>query len=130
MKGKLNDVDRHAIYNALKKLVSKDPSQPFIVSHPVYGYFAQRYELSIRSVHWEPDKIPTNEQMMELNRILKEHPAKWVIWEREPIKESTQRLQAVGIDSLVFDPCGNTPGQGDFLNVMHEYVENLKSAFK
>ena len=68
--------------------------------------------------------------MMELNRILKEHPANWMIWEGEPIKESTQRLQAVGIDSLMFDPCGNTPGQGDFLSVMRQNVENLKSAFQ
>ena len=52
-----------------------------------------------------------------------------MIWEGEPIKESTQRLQAVGIDSLMFDPCGNTPGQGDFLSVMRQDVENLKPAF-
>jgi len=48
-------------------------------------------------------EIKTNEQMMELNRILKEQSAKWMIWEGKPIKESTQRLQAIGIDSLMFD---------------------------
>jgi zinc transport system substrate-binding protein len=59
----------------LKTQVSKNPARPLIVSHPVYDYFARRYGLNIKSVHWEPGEIPTNEQMMELNRILKEHPA-------------------------------------------------------
>jgi len=114
----------------LKALISKNPLQPLVVSHPVYDYFARRYELNIKSVHWEPDEVPTNEQMMQLNRILKEHPAKWMIWEGKPVNESAERLQAIGTDSLVFDPCGNTPDQGDFLSVMRQNVENLKLAFK
>jgi len=114
----------------LKTLISKDPSRPLVVSHPVYDYFARRYGLNIKSVHWEPDEIPTNEQMMELNRILKEHPAKWMLWEGKPMKESTERLKAIGLDSLVFDPCGNTPDQGDFLSVMRQNFDNLKLAFK
>ncbi len=114
----------------LKTLVSKDPSQPLVVSHPVYDYFARRYGLDIKSVHWEPDEIPTNEQMMELNRILKKHPAKWLIWEGKPMKESAERLQAIGTDSLVFHPCANTPDKGDFLSVMRQNIKNLNPAFK
>ncbi len=114
----------------LKTLISKDPSKPLVVSHPVYDYFARRYGLNIKSVHWEPDEIPTNEQMIELNSFLKEHPAQWMIWEAEPMKESAERLRAIGLDSLVFDPCGNIPDQGDFLYVMRQNVENLKPVFK
>ena len=112
----------------LKTLVSIDPSRPLVVSHPVYDYFARRYGLNIKSLHWEPDQIPTNEQMMELNRILKEHPAKWMIWEGKPKKESVERLSAIGVDSLVFNPCGNTPDHGDFLSVMRQNIKNLKPA--
>jgi len=101
-----------------------------VVSHPVYDYFARRYGLNIRSVHWEPDDILTNEQMMELNSILKEHPAKWMIWEGEPVQASVDKLKTLGIDSLVFDPCGNVPKQGDFLTIMRQNVENLKPAFQ
>jgi len=114
----------------LKTLVSKDPSRPLVVSHPVYDYFARRYGLNIKSVHWEPDEIPTNEQMLELNRILKEHPAKWMVWEGIPTKKSVERLQAIGVESLVFDPCGNAPNQRDFLSVMRQNVKNLKAAFQ
>ena len=114
----------------LKKLISKDISRPLVVSHPVYDYFARRYGLNIKSVHWEPDETPANEQMMELNRIVKEHPAKWMIWEGEPMKETVERLLSIGVNSLVFNPCGNTPDQGDFLSVMRQNVDNLKLAFQ
>ena len=114
----------------LKTLISKDPSRPLVVSHPVYDYFARRYGLNIKNVHWEPDEIPTNEQMLELKSILKEHPAQWMIWEGKPMKESAEKLKTIGLDSLVFDPCGNIPDQGDFLSVMRQNVENLKPVFK
>ena len=114
----------------LKTLISKDPSRPLVLSHPIYDYFARRYGLNIKSLHWEPDEIATNEQMMKLNRILKVHPAKWMIWEGKPMQESVERLQAIGLDSLVFDPCGNTPDQRDFLNVMRQNVDNLKPVFQ
>ena len=122
--------DLMALDRTIKHMVSKDRTRPLVVSHPVYDYFARRYGLNIKSVHWEPDESPTNEQMLALNRILKEHPAKWMIWEGKPMKQSAERLQAIGIDSLAFDPCGNTPAQGDFLSVMRQNVENLKPAFK
>ncbi|MGW8208657.1 MAG: metal ABC transporter substrate-binding protein, partial [Syntrophobacteria bacterium] len=72
----------------MKALVSKDPSKPFVVSHPVYDYLARGYGLNIKSVHWEPDEVVDDRQLMELQNILKDHPAKWMIWEGEPIKES------------------------------------------
>lgn len=122
--------DIMALDRTIKEIVSKDRVRPLMVSHPVYDYFTRRYGLNIKSVHWEPDEIPTNENMMELNHILKEHPAKWMIWEGKPLQESVERLKAIGIDSLVFDPCGNAPDQGDFMSVMRQNLENLSPAFQ
>ena len=113
----------------IQAVVSKDPLKPLLVSHPVYDYFARRYGLKIKSVHWEPDEVPSAEQWLELQKILKEHPAKWMIWEGEPMGESVERLKSIGVNSLVFDPCGNTPDQGDLLTMMRQNVENLKLAF-
>jgi zinc transport system substrate-binding protein len=113
----------------IKEIVSKDQSRPLVVSHPVYDYFARGYGLNIRSVHWEPDEIPTTEQMVELHTILKDHPAKWMIWEGEPINESVERLKAIGLQSVVFDPCGNAPDQGDFMSMMQQNVQNLREVF-
>jgi zinc transport system substrate-binding protein len=122
--------DLIALDKTIKEVVSNNRARPLVVSHPVYDYFAHGYGLNIRSVHWEPDDILTNEQMMELNSILKEHPAKWMIWEGEPVQASVDKLKTLGIDSLVFDPCGNVPQQGDFLTIMRQNVENLKPAFQ
>ena len=92
-------------------IVANKPEQPFVASHPVYEYFARRYGLNIISVHWEPEQVPGEEQWVELQSILKDHPAKWMIWEGEPDPVSVARLESMGINSLVFDPCGNAPGQ-------------------
>ena len=113
----------------IKEIVSKNQSKPLVVSHPVYDYFARGYGLNIRSVHWEPDEIPTTAQMLELQNILKDHPAQWMIWEGEPVKEAVDRLKAISMQSVVFDPCGNAPDQGDFMSVMRQNIENLKTVF-
>jgi zinc transport system substrate-binding protein len=113
----------------IQAIISQKPSTPLIASHPVYDYFTRRYGLNIVSVHWEPDQVPGDEQWSALKAILKQHPAKWVIWEGEPVQVSVDRLKTHGIDSLVFDSCGNVPDQGDFLTVMQRNVEGLRKAF-
>ena len=45
------------------------------------------------------------------------------------MRASVDKLAASGIKSLVFDPCGNVPDQGDFLSVMKQNVKNLEAAF-
>jgi zinc transport system substrate-binding protein len=121
--------DLMALDQKIKQIVSKNQQQPLIASHPVYDYFAERYGLNMKSVHWEPDEMPNQEQWIELRDILKEHPAKWVIWEGVPIKACVEELKSMGISSLVFDPCGNVPEKADFLAVMKQNIENLKLAF-
>ncbi len=122
--------DLLALDDEMKSIVAKNPLSPLVASHPVYDYFANRYKLNIKSVHWEPDEIPNNSQWIELQRMLKEHPAKWMIWEGAPDPASVEKLKSAGINSLVFDPCGNIPDQGDFMSVMRRNGENLKPAFQ
>jgi zinc transport system substrate-binding protein len=122
--------DLMALDQEIMQTVSKNPSKPLIASHPVYEYFSRRYGLSIKSVHWEPDEVPTDEQCIELQGILKDHPATWMIWEGEPNPSSVAKLKSMGINSLVFDPCGNVPEEGDFLSVMRQNAQNLKTAFQ
>lgn len=109
--------------------VSKNPDKPLLVSHPVYDYFEKRYRLNIQSVHWEPDMPPRDAQWMELKSIQGDHKAQWMIWEGDPNPATVKKLQALGIESLTFDPCGNVPDGGEFLKVMQQNVENLKMAF-
>jgi zinc transport system substrate-binding protein len=119
-----------ALDQRIQKITSQNKSMPLIVSHPVYDYFTQRYGLNIVSVHWEPEEVPTKPQLVELQKIIDEHPAKWMIWEGEPDPRSVNILKTLGVDSLVFDPCGNKPEEGDFMTVMRRNIDNLSEAFK
>jgi len=124
------EYDLLALDEEMKRIAAKNPLSPLVASHPVYDYLSRRYGFNMRSVHWEPDEFPSDAQWSELRAILKKHPAKWMIWEGEPMKESAERLKAIGVNSLVFDPCGNIPDQGDFMSVIRRNGKNLESAFQ
>jgi len=53
-----------------------------------------------------------------------------MIWEDTPMKETDEKLKSLGIRSIVFNPCGNSPENGDYLSVMTHNVENLKTVFQ
>ena len=102
---------------------------PLVASHPVYHYLAARYGLDIESVHWEPEVAPSEDMWARLEALLQHHPAAWMIWEGEPRPESVQRLEAMGLRSIVFSPGANRPEQGDLLLLMQENLGNLEKIF-
>ncbi len=106
------------------------PGQPLLGSHPVYQYLARRYGLNLKSVHWEPNEMPAPAEWEGLCKILAGHPAKVMIWEAPPSKEIAGKLKALGVESVVFDPCPNRPESGDFLGVMKKNLENLRVAMR
>jgi zinc transport system substrate-binding protein len=103
--------------------------EPLVFSHPVYQYFARRYQLNGQSVHWEPDENASDEMWRDLEEVLSSHPARWMIWEGEPLAETVRELEKRGIRSLVYDPCGSSPEEGDFLAMMQRNVNVLEAAF-
>ena len=122
--------DLLALDQRLEAIVAKQRAQPLVASHPVYQYLARRYGLNLQSVLWEPDVMPDDKQWQGLQSILQAHAAKWMLWEGAPLPASVDKLRTLGVKSLVFDPCGNTPEQGDFLSVMKQNVANLQQAFQ
>jgi len=100
-----------------------------VFSHPVYQYLERRYGLKGESLHWEPDAAPGEEMWNEMASVKKRTRARVVIWEGEPPPEVRARLTTMGLSSVVFDPCGNTPSTGDFLSIMRGNVASLDSAF-
>lgn len=102
---------------------------PLVASHPVYHYWARRYSFNLQSVLWEPEVVPDEKAIEALKDLLAKHPAKWMIWEGTPAPESVAKLEALGVKSLVFDPCGNLPDEGDFMSVMKANIEGLEKAF-
>lgn len=121
--------DLLAIDQAVASALAGVEAEPLLGSHPVYQYFARRYGLNLESVHFEPDEFPDDEAWSELRDLLREHPARWMIWEDQPMPEIAARLVELGVNSVVFEPCANVPDTGDYLSVMRANIANLEAAF-
>jgi zinc transport system substrate-binding protein len=113
----------------LLKVGERLAKAPLVASHPVYHYWARRYGINLQSVLWEPETVPDDSALAELQALLAKHPAKRMVWEGEPARESVAKLEALGIGSVVFAPCGNQPDEGDFFTVMAANVAALEQAF-
>jgi zinc transport system substrate-binding protein len=123
------ETDLLALDQQINRIVTLKPDQPLLASHPVYQYFQRRYGLNLKSMMWEAQDVPDESQWATLERMFDEHPARWMIWEDEPNPETVERLRGMGVDSLVFNPTGNRPAEGDFLSVMRQNVLHLQQAF-
>lgn len=98
-------------------------------SHPVYQYLARRYGLAIPSVHFEPDTYPEADGWQDLEHLLEDHAATWMLWEGEPIAQTADRLREMDLESVVFDPCANRPESGDYLSAMEANAAGIESVF-
>ncbi len=113
----------------LKRLFSSRADEPLLASHPVYQYLARRYGLEVISLHWEPQQPPTVEMMQDIDSILVEHPATFMLWEGEPLDVMRRKLKDRGVECIVFRPGANTPDAGDFMHLMRKNVEVLARVF-
>lgn len=101
---------------------------PVLASYPIYQYFTRRYGLGLETVQLESWVAPTAEQWDELAALHAEHPARWMIWESQPVAEIVERLETMGIGVIVIDPCATPPDEGDYLSVMRDNAANLSAA--
>ena len=125
LRSDLEDLDA-----ALVAVASGDPELPVLASHPVYGYLAARYDWNLKSMHWEPDAMPGDDEWEKLDALLAEHPAKWMVWEAEPDVTIAEKLVARGLNIAVFSPCGNVPTGKDYVQIMRANIANLKPVFE
>jgi zinc transport system substrate-binding protein len=113
----------------LLSIASSNPNQHVVFSHPVYQYLENRYKIKGTSLHWEPDIMPDDEQWKELSHLIEHHPGSIMIWEGEPLPEISGRLESMGIQKMVFEPCANMPEEGDFLSIMKRNVQHLRNIY-
>ena len=123
--GELKEMDRR-----MQAVVAKNPDLPLVVSHPVYQYLTRRYGMNTKAVHWEPDAAPSDGQVAELQGLLNSHSSQWMIWENTPVSEAREKLTEIGMQSTVFNPCGNVPESGDFMTVMKKNIQDLESVYQ
>jgi len=98
---------------------------PILFSHPVYQYLERRYNLNGKSMHWEPNEMPSEGEWRALAQLNREFNAFIMIWEAPPLPETETRLQAMGIRSLVFETMEIPPREGNFLTIMRANIERL-----
>jgi len=99
--------------------------QPLLFSHPVYQYLIRRYAINGHELHWEPDSMPSPDEWREFDVLLKEFPARWMLWEGVPRPEIVAALDQRGVATRVFEPVSNQPADGDYLSVMRENIARL-----
>ena len=101
---------------------------PMVATHPRYQYLAQRYDLSIASLEWEAGEAPSAEGLAELEALVTETGARILIWEAEPPAVAIEATDALGIQSVVFDPMAHAPIDGTYPEAFAAAVTNLADA--
>lgn len=102
--------------------------RPLFASHPVYQYLERRMGLNLVSMHWEPNEMPESAAWTDFDQLLERHAGQLMLWEDEPLPETRAALEERGVVIVVYPPCFNRPGSGDFLSVMLENAANLETA--
>jgi zinc transport system substrate-binding protein len=114
-----------ALDEALRQAFDAIGEQALVFSHPVYQYLASRYALNAVSIHWEPGEDPGIKAWIELQKILRQHPAKLMIWEDEPGEVIAGKLEQLGLQPMVFHTASNQPNGNDYFEVMNANVNRL-----
>ena len=131
------DIDAHytvlerellEVDKALETAFAALGGQPLLFSQPVYQYLERRYGLNGRSLHWQPDRFPGDDGVVELRAVLGEHPARIMLWDDYIIQVTVDLLETEGIRSLVFRTGANRPETGDYLDLMRANLANLQRA--
>ena len=110
----------------MRAACSQLAGQAIIVSHPIYHYWQRAYALDVRAVHWEPETVPDQAALAELDALLEERRSTIFCWEYPPDPRSTALLAARGLRSIVVSPAGRA-GAGEPLAVLRQNIAALRS---
>ncbi len=119
------EAELKALDSQMEKAFSVWRNAVVVASHPVYQYLGAGYGLHIHSAHWEPGQEVDPELVKSFVESMHHGDMKMMLWEGEPHPETRQLLEDAGLKVVVFLPCGNKPGQGDYLSVMKNNIESL-----
>lgn len=120
----LDDLDQQFIA-AAKRI----QSVPLISSRPVYQYLARRYPLKLDSMNWKPQAVPDEKELSQLRDLLKQHPARAMIWPEEPADEIKKILEdQFQIRSYVVRlQASQVDAPADWLESMKENLHTIQS---
>ena len=128
-------LDLDELHTALEGYRDRAADTPLLASHPAYNYVARRYGWNIKNLDLDPQQMPDNESLDEIRTLLKEHPARFILWESAPDPAIAARLEAeLELTSVVFSPCelhsaADRDAGLDYLSVMRQNIQNLAQVF-
>jgi len=105
-----------------------------LASHPAYNYLARSYALKIKSFHMDPGETPAAGELAALEKHLKEHPARLILWEDTPKPENEKLMrEKFALASVVFSPCEALAKEDreagrNYFDVMKRNIANLSAA--
>lgn len=120
----------------LKTLSQKLGDQHLLANHPAYNYLARRYGWNVKNYHLEPEQLPSEEAVAEIESYLAKNPATIMLWESQPSLEVAEKFENVlSLQSVVFSPCEMLPSEAreagkTYLTVMNQNVARLESALE
>ena len=111
----------------------KEAGEPFqneilLASHPVYQYFARAYLGEVRAMLWEPDLFPSDEEWVVLETLKDESRARFMLWEDEPLPETRERLEEMGLELIIIRPGFSMPESGSFMDILKANLNELQRA--
>lgn len=90
-----------------------------------FQYLARRYRLDVSFLSWATH-LPLDEAAWEeLDAVVADNPAQWLLWRGEPTEEARDGLGERGISIIALDIASHEPPEGDFLDAMAAIREAL-----
>ncbi len=126
------EADLSALDKRLKAVSEKLTDETLLANHPAWNYLARRYGWNLKTYHLDPEEMPDVAAFTKLTMELAQKPARFILWESEPMAEIADRFgKELGLTSIVFSPCESIDAEQveageDFLTMMNANVDRLE----
>lgn len=104
-------------------------SGKWLSAKPRFHYLLARCETAPEVLHWEASETIESAQWESLASRLNGGSG-ILLWSEPPTTATRERLVDDGVKCVVMDTIARRPKEGDFLSVMRDNLETIRSAFR
>jgi zinc transport system substrate-binding protein len=72
--------------------------------------------------------MPNDDQLADLERLSKELDARILIWEAQPPRDAMELTEALGLQSVVFEPRASQGSRDNLFDAYEQAVSSLSEA--